>query len=171
MSRYRLAITACLCLLAGAAATAPTAVAATSDTQSQTVRLVNRQSVRLQLGSVLPYDFGLVDPLATYAPAGNENTATVWSNAAWRLMVRAAGPTFTEAPAGARTIPLGRLAVSGTRTVNLGAADKRIANGARTSNAGVLVPINYALTLTFADRPNTPGSHYEQVLIYTAVTP
>src|SRR5262249_3243347 len=128
-------------------------------------------SVRLQLASVAPYDFGPVDPLQTYAPAGNENTAQVWANAPWRLMVRAAGPNFPEVPAGPFTVPLNRLAVSGTRTVNLGAADKRIANGARTTNAGITIPINYALTLQWADRPNTAGSHYEQVLIYTAVTP
>jgi hypothetical protein len=33
------------------------------------------------------------------------------------------------------------------------------------------VPINYALTLRFADKTNTPGSNYQQILIYTAVTP
>ena len=102
---------------------------------------------------------------------GNENTATVWSNANWRLFVRAAGPAFTESPTGANTIPLNRLRVTGTRGVNLGVNDKRIANGAATGTAGVAVPINYALTLRFADKANTPGSNYQQILIYTAVTP
>jgi len=103
--------------------------------------------------------------------AGDENTATVWSNANWRLFVRAAGPAFTESPTGANTIPLNRLRVTGTRGVTLGANDKRIANGAATGTAGVAVPINYALTLRFADKANTPGSSYQQILIYTAVTP
>ena len=137
------------------AALAGSAGAATSSSASQIVRFANRTTVRMQLATTAPYDFGPVDPLSARDPAGNENTATVWSNANWRLFVRAAGPAFTESPTGA----------------NLGVNDKRIANGAPTGTAGVAVPINYALTLQFADKANTPGSSYQQILIYTAVTP
>jgi hypothetical protein len=153
------------------AALAGSAGAASSSSASQTVRFANRTTVRMQLATTAPYDFGPVDPLSARDPAGNENTATVWSNANWRLFVRAAGPAFTESPTGANTIPLNRLRVTGTRGVNLGVNDKRIANGAATGTAGVAVPINYALTLRFADKANTPGSNYQQILIYTAVTP
>jgi hypothetical protein len=144
---------------------------AASSTGSQTVRFANQTTVRMQLATTAPYDFGPVDPLSVQDPAGNENTATVWSNASWRLFVRAAGPAFTESPTGSHTIPLNRLRVTGTRGVNLGPNDKRIANGPATGTAGTPVPINYTLTLRFADPANTPGSSYQQILVYTAVTP
>ena len=109
---------------------AGSAGAASSSSASQTVQFANRTTVRLQLATTAPYDFGPVDPLSARDPAGNENTATVWSNANWRLFVRTAGPAFTESPTGANTIPLNRLRVTGSRGVNLGVDDKRIANGA-----------------------------------------
>src|SRR5207344_3537222 len=71
---------------------------AASSTGSQTIRFANRATVRVQLAATAPYDFGPVDPLAPRDPAGDENTATVWSNASWRLFVRAAGPAFVEVP-------------------------------------------------------------------------
>jgi hypothetical protein len=156
-------------LLASALASGPAGAA--SSTGSQTIRFANQTTVRVQLATSAPYDFGPVDALTAQDPAGNENTATVWSNASWRLLVRAAGAAFTETPAGTNTIPLNRLSVSGQRTVNLGPNDKRLANGTATGTGGVAVPINYVLTLRLADPVNTPGSSYQQTLIYTAVTP
>lgn len=166
----RAALALAVALLATALAGGPAGAA--SSTGTQTVRFANQTTVRLQLATTAPYDFGPVDPLSPRDPAGNENTATVWSNASWRLFVRSAGPAFTEAPTGTKTIPLNRLNVSGQRAVNLGTADKRLARGTTgTGTAGVAVPINYILTLRFVDPANTPGSSYQQTLIYTAVTP
>ena len=124
------AVVALAVALLAFAAFAGSAGAASSSSASQTVRFANRTTVRLQLATTAPYDFGPVDPLSARDPAGNENTATVWSNANWRLFVRAAGPAFTESPTGSNTIPLNRLRVTGTRGMNLGANDKRIASGA-----------------------------------------
>jgi hypothetical protein len=145
--------------------------AASSSPATQTVRFANRTAVSLQLATTTPYDFGVVDSLSTFDPAGDENTATVSSNATWTLFVRAAGPTFVEFPTGTNTIPLNRLDVVGDRQVNLGQNDKRIADGTATGAAGTAVPINYILSIKFGDAPNTPGSNYQQTLIYTAVTP
>lgn len=166
-ARAALALT--VALLASAVLGGPAGAA--SSTGSQTIRFANQTTVRMQLATTTPYDFGPVDPLSPRDPAGDENTATVWSNASWRLFVRAAGPAFTEAPTGTKTIPLNRLRVSGQRAVNLGPADKRLARGTQTGTAGVAMPINYLLTLRFVDPANTPGSSYQQILIYTAVTP
>jgi hypothetical protein len=145
--------------------------AASSSPATQTVRFTNRTAVSLQLATTTPYDFGVVDSLSTFDPAGDENTATVSSNATWTLDVRAAGPAFVEFPTGTNTIPLNRLDVVGDRKVNLGQNDKRIADGTATGAAGTAVPINYILSLKVGDAPNTPGSNYQQTLIYTAVTP
>ena len=109
----RAAVALTVALLAFAAL-AESAGAASSSSASQTVQFANRTTVRLQLATTAPYDFGPVDPLSARDPAGNENTATVWSNANWRLFVRAAGPAFTESPTGSNTIPLNRLRVTGS---------------------------------------------------------
>jgi len=110
-THLRAAVALTVALLAFAAF-AGSAGAASSSSASQIVRFANRTTVRMQLATTAPYDFGPVDPLSARDPAGNENTATVWSNANWRLFVRATGPAFTESPTGANTIPLNRLRVT-----------------------------------------------------------
>jgi hypothetical protein len=56
--------------------------------------------------------------------------------------------------------------------VTLSTTDQQISAGlVGTPNGGRNVRINYRLALLMTDPANTPGSSYQQTLIYTAVTP
>ncbi len=142
------------------------AAAGTHSTSSVTQRVsfIDQTGIRLQLRTTTPYDFGQVSPLAVANPGGAENVATIWSNASWRLQVRAAGPNFVESPTGTHLIPVGRLQVTGTTAAGgataaiLSTTDQQIATGAQTPAAGRKANINYRLQLLWSDPANTPGS-------------
>lgn len=171
MSRF-LPTAALVCLIASALL-APVGEAAAAGTASATqqVRFETTNALQLQLTTTTPYDFGQVSPLAVVNPAGRENRATVWSNGTWRLQVRAAGPTFVQAPSGTGTIPVSRLQVTGQTAVTMSTADQQIANGNRTTILGRRVALNYRLALLWSDPANVAGSSYSQALVYTAVSP
>ena len=148
------------------------AAAASSSVRTQQVTFLNNTAVQLALATTTPYNFGPVSPLAVAAPGGNENAATVWSNGSWRLLMRAAGPNFTEVPTGTHTIPVGRLQVRGSGgQVTASTTDQQIGSGNATPQAGRNTNINYRLSLQWGDAASTAGSVYSQTIVYTAVTP
>ena len=130
-------------------------------------------AIQLALQTTTPFNFGPVSPLAVVAPAGKENTATVWSTSPWRLMFHAGGANFTEVPSGPNTIPVGRLQVRGSgNLVTATTTDQQIGSGTTaTPTAGANTNINYRLKLLWNDAPSTGGSVYSQTIVYTAVTP
>jgi hypothetical protein len=159
------------CVLLTPAGEAAAAGVHSTATASQKVTFRNQTGIQLLLTTTTPYDFGQVSPLAVVNPAGRENRATVWSNGAWRLQVRAAGPNFVQSPTGTGTIPVSRLQVTGTTAATVSTTDQQISSGNPTTILGRRVNINYRLALLWPDPANAAGSSYSQTLVYTAVTP
>jgi hypothetical protein len=168
MSRVRLGAAVCVAAVLVAFAAAP-ASAATSATATQTVKFTNQQSVQLNLAPST-YNFGNVDPLATYSSAAGANTATVFSNGAWHIQVNGTG-NFSDGGAPAKLIPDSRMTVSGNGgpPVTLSSTAATIASGTATAQAGTAVPLIYALTLQWTDPVSSNA--YSDTLTYTAYTP
>src|SRR5579862_7797446 len=111
MSRVRIGAALAAAVAIASVVTAAPATAATSASATQTVKFTNQQSVQLNLAPST-YNFGNVDPLATYSSAAGANTATVFSNGAWHLQVNGTG-NFSDGGTPAKTIPDSRMTVAG----------------------------------------------------------